>query len=565
MLRKDPARRYQTVAALAEDLRRYRANEPVSARPDSMAYRLAKFLRRHRSMVAAAGVVVLSLAAGLAGTITQARRAEALAAKAQMERDNAVRQLSYAESSNEFITFLLDQSGPDKPFTITELLARGEQLVTRQFTDDPATRARLQRHLSGLHAQAGQGSKARALLEQAQAAAKVVDDPTLHANIECALAWQASEGGSGDAALQMVDKALARLGEAADGETGRSARAECQFTRGQVRFARGDAQAAVADLQGALATLGRPRTDERTLAIRIRSTLALAWHRVGQAPQAIAEYERVVAELDAMGRGSTQLVAALHNNLGVLLFSSGQTLRARQASGRAYDIVRDAGTPDAILESVYAKLMTQLGQEREALPLAEHAIASARASGNERAKIIAMQNGAATLCAVGDFARCDALLAEAQAGLVRTMPPGSTALAGIHVQRAELALAQADPREAARVLGLALALVGARPETSPSAIQALALTARAEQLLGDLPSAQQHAQQAVATARRAMEGFQHSRWLGSALVAQGRVQQAQGDAEGARVSWRAALAELQATDGDAAPLTVEARKLLASP
>ena len=562
MLRKDPAERYQTVAALAEDLRRYRANEPVSARPDSLAYRVAKFTRRHRSMVAAAAVVVLSLAAGLVGTLTQARRAEAHAAQAQLERDNALRQLSYAESSNEFITFLLDQIGADKPFTMAELLTRGEQLLKKQFADDPATRARLQMHLSGLYAQGGQAGKAGELLAQAQRAAQDVDEPTLHATIECGLAWQASEKGSADVALQMLDQALARLNDATDREAGRSARAECLFTRGQVRFARGDARASTVDLQQALTTLGRPRTDQRTLAIRIRSTLALALHTVGQASSAISEYERVVGELEAMGRGSTQLVAALYNNLGVLLNASGQTLRAKQASERAFEIVRGTGTSDPVLEAVYAKLLTQLGRAREALPLAEHAIAGARASGNERVTVIALQSGAVTLCAVGDLARCEVLLAEAQAMLARTMPPGSPAIASIQVQQAELALARADPREAARVLGHAVAAFGVPLEVSVNGIQALVLLARAEQRLGDLQSAQLHAEQAVAGARKAMTGFEHSRLLGSALVAQGLVQRARGDVEAARTSWRVALVELQVTDGDTAPPTEEARRLL---
>ena len=411
-------------------------------------------------MVAAAAVVALSLAAGLAGTITQARRAAAQAAQAQRERDNAMRQLSYAESSNEFVTFLLDQGGSDKPFTLAELLARGEELVTKQFADDPATRARLQMHLSGLYAQGGAGGKAAALLEQAQRAAQSVDDPTLHATIECGLAWQASEKGSAGRRAPDGGPALARLNEPDERETGRSARAECLFAGGQVRFARGDDKAAAADLQQALAALGTPRTDQRTLAIRIRSTLALALHRIGQPAAAIAEYERVVAELDAMGRSRTQLVATLHNNLAVLLNASGQTLRAKKASERALEIAQGLGTPDPTLESVYAKLLTQLGRPRDALPIAERAIVAARAAGNERIKISTVQNGAVTLCAVGDLARCDVMLAEAHAGLVKTLPPGSTAIASIQVQQAELALARADLRGAARVLLQALPAFG---------------------------------------------------------------------------------------------------------
>ncbi len=561
MLRKRPAERYQTAAELAEDLRRYRANEPVSARADSMSYRVAKFTRRHRTVVAAVAIVGLSLAAGLAGTITQARRAEAEAAKARLERDTALRHLSYAESSNEFITFLLDQGGSDKPVIMTELLARGERLVTRQFAGDAATRARLQMHLSGLYAQGGQSEKAGALLAQAQQAAVGVDDETLHATLECALAWQASEKGSADLAFGMMDKALARLDAAADRETAKSARAECLFARGQLRFVRGEAEPSAADLRLALATLGQPRTDQRTLAIRIRSTLALALHRVGQAAAAIAEYERVVNELETMGRGGTQLVASLYNNLGVLLSASGQPLRALRASERAFEIARGSGAADPVLEAVYARLLTDLGRPREALPLAEHAIASARAGDNERIKMATLQNGVVTFRVLGDFARCEAVLNDADAILTRTKQ-GGTAMASLQVQRAELALARADPREASRLLTLAVAAYGS-PETNANGINPLILLARAEQQLGDLASARRHAEQALAGARKAMTGFEHSRWLGSALVAQGLVQQASGEAEAATASWRSALVELQATAGDTAPPTEEVRRLLA--
>jgi hypothetical protein len=91
----------------------------------------------------------------------------------------------------------------------------------------------------------------------------------------------------------------------------------------------------------------------------------------------------------------------------------------------------------------------------------------------------------------------------------------------------------------------------------------LILFARAEQQLGDLPSARRHAEQAVAGARSAMAGFEHSRLLGSALVAQGIVQRASGELAAARASWTDALVELRATAGDGAPPTEEARRLLA--
>ncbi len=152
-LKKKSAERYATVNAFGDDLRRYLDHQPVSARPDTLAYRLGKFARRNRVTVAAGALTALAIVAGLVGTITQARRAseqaqraEQQAQQARHERDHALHELSYAEASDEFLSFLL-QEGSDKPFTTSQLLARGEQLVDRQFADDPALRARLlQRH-----------------------------------------------------------------------------------------------------------------------------------------------------------------------------------------------------------------------------------------------------------------------------------------------------------------------------------------------------------------------------------------------------------------------------------
>jgi tetratricopeptide (TPR) repeat protein len=64
-LRKSPADRYPSVAALADDLRRHLEHQPISARPDTILYRSAKFLRRQRIPVVAAIVTLAGLCAGL--------------------------------------------------------------------------------------------------------------------------------------------------------------------------------------------------------------------------------------------------------------------------------------------------------------------------------------------------------------------------------------------------------------------------------------------------------------------------------------------------------------------
>ncbi|HJV63181.1 MAG TPA: protein kinase [Albitalea sp.] len=74
-LKKAPAQRYANAAQLAEDLQRYLAHEPVTARPDGAAYRVAKFVRRHRLGVAAGGITAAALAVGVSATLWQAREA----------------------------------------------------------------------------------------------------------------------------------------------------------------------------------------------------------------------------------------------------------------------------------------------------------------------------------------------------------------------------------------------------------------------------------------------------------------------------------------------------------
>ncbi|MCX5689424.1 MAG: serine/threonine protein kinase, partial [Planctomycetota bacterium] len=67
-MEKDPLRRYQSAAAMAADIRRYLDHLPIAARPTSRGYMAAKFVRRHRVLVAGVGATMLALAAGLAGT-----------------------------------------------------------------------------------------------------------------------------------------------------------------------------------------------------------------------------------------------------------------------------------------------------------------------------------------------------------------------------------------------------------------------------------------------------------------------------------------------------------------
>jgi len=88
-LRKQPAWRYPSVEQLADDVRRHRRGWPILAKGNRPWYRLRKFARRHWLPMAAAALVVLSLAAGVVAATYEARRANQARAIAEVERAHA--------------------------------------------------------------------------------------------------------------------------------------------------------------------------------------------------------------------------------------------------------------------------------------------------------------------------------------------------------------------------------------------------------------------------------------------------------------------------------------------
>ena len=145
------------------------------------------------------------------------------------------------------------------------------------------------------------------------------------------------------------------------------------------------------------------------------------------------------------------------------------------------------------------------------------------------------------------------------------LPAGHSRLGVLEMAQAQLALARGEPAVAHAALERAVAIFDAASDRNNLGIRAVTLLARTEQQLGALDDASAHATRAVAQARAAMGGFAHSEWLGSALVAQGLVERARGDAGAAQAAWRAAVAELEPTVGEGAPAAVEARRLLSEP
>ena len=94
-LRKEPERRYSSVEQFSDDIGRYLDGLPVRAHRDTVGYRASKFVRRHKTAVAATAVVVLAIVAGVIAALWQGRIARVERAKAE-RRFNDVRRLAHS-------------------------------------------------------------------------------------------------------------------------------------------------------------------------------------------------------------------------------------------------------------------------------------------------------------------------------------------------------------------------------------------------------------------------------------------------------------------------------------
>ncbi|MFL6630320.1 MAG: protein kinase domain-containing protein [Vitreoscilla sp.] len=82
-LKKSPSERYANAGAMADDIRRYLAHEPIAARPDSRLYRAVRFAQRHRTGVTATSLAIAALGAGIGIALWQAREAQAQRVQAE--------------------------------------------------------------------------------------------------------------------------------------------------------------------------------------------------------------------------------------------------------------------------------------------------------------------------------------------------------------------------------------------------------------------------------------------------------------------------------------------------
>lgn len=374
---------------------------PLSA-PE--VHQLRRLVRRHRSFLASAALVIVTLAGGLVATAVQARRAEQEAMRADAE--------------TQFLEGLFKASDPRQargtiPDT-RELLRRGTERLSKELRDQPLLKARLLDTLGGIHTELGLYDKAQPLLDESLAIRQRLDggDSLEVAATLVRLGGLAQRSGKGDA-VALFRRALAlreaRRGpadpEAADilGKLGMTLASQGRFGEAETTLRRAlalqqqlwgerDPRAAkvLHNLGGIEYYRGRPAEAERLLqrALEIREAalppddpdlagsreaLALLRQQQGRPAEAAPLLERLVATSEKVYGPTHPEFARTLLNLGLARKALGEATAARQLIERALAIDEGSLAPDhpQLVQTLaaLADVHFELGQYSEAEPL----------------------------------------------------------------------------------------------------------------------------------------------------------------------------------------------------
>lgn len=452
-MRYEASERYQSVDELAGDLRHFRRLEPIAARRGERVYRIRRFLRRNRTPLIAAGLLLAALGAGVAGVVLQMRRTEIarLAGTAENERATALR--------DGFMLLLraASQSGGSGFASARQVLDAAAAQLQRE---DDAHAPLLLRTLAELYGEIGDPRTAIRLMERY--AEQVRGSAGRLAEAQLALAGYRFQLGE-------RDKAQAALSEAKRVFEGEPARHPKQLAElagveaGLLREA-GKRPEAMARLRTAIAELtalfGRDNGEIATL----QHNLALHALEAGQidvAAQALDEAERVLA---ASGRGRSVIAIGVLNLQAALALRQGDAAGAEKLWRQAVERQRRDYGPSLALAAIelnLGRLIMAGSRFAEAMPILEGALGiAAPLAGESNAVTIMLRQSRATGLMVQER------LAEAQGEIDQALRAARAAFGERHPYvgiglgaRSQILLAQSDPAAAMQALDQAEAIL----------------------------------------------------------------------------------------------------------
>jgi len=170
---KEPQRRYASVEAFSDDIRRYLDGLPVRARKPSLGYRAAKFVKRNAVGVAASAVVLVLLVAFAVAMALQSARVARERDLAEKERTAAQRERETAQRVSAFLVDLFKVSDPSEArgntVTAREVLDKGADRIATELKDQPEVRGTLMDTMGTVYVNLGLYDRAVPLLQEALA------------------------------------------------------------------------------------------------------------------------------------------------------------------------------------------------------------------------------------------------------------------------------------------------------------------------------------------------------------------------------------------------------------
>ncbi len=153
--------RYDDVAQLQQDLERYYQNRPLLAKPPTMAYRLHKFLKRHRFGVVSGLAILVILITGLITTTAAMIRADKARRKAEEAEKTAQVTVDYLRQ----ILASADPSQDGRDVRVVDLLDRASKMITSDMDGRPEIEAPLRKTLGWTYLELGLYDRAKIELQ----------------------------------------------------------------------------------------------------------------------------------------------------------------------------------------------------------------------------------------------------------------------------------------------------------------------------------------------------------------------------------------------------------------
>jgi serine/threonine protein kinase len=549
-LKKSAAERYPTVEAFAEDLRRHLDHEPVSARPDSLAYRTSKFVVRNRLAVGAAAIILLTIVAGAAVSIWQA-------IEATRQRDRALSLAARNEAVIDFVNGMLTEVAPaDQPVRVADLIERSRSILISEDSI-PEHRAAILSMLSAYYLSSGKPAQAQDMLALARDLTKATTDADLRALLLCESAYAASLLGKPDDARTLIENGLA-ASEHTDSEI------QCLRNRGYIAQNTNDPEAALDYALRAQTRLRESATRKSDVEAFVLGDIAAAHYLAGRNGEAERFYAQALAKMTEIGRGESPSVFFLRNNWGAASNSAGDTRRALEQYDEALKIAVHrsiGGEPPPYLLLNRATALSSLARYPEALDAYRAAIESATRAGHAVVRVGALAYRAGTYALMGDVDRAETEVAEIAPEVGKSVPADSVPAMTILQVQARVHAARGRFGEAVAGLTKIVEFFDGRKMTVAPLARALNFRAEAHLGQGDKDAALADAQRALEISRRLQGDKSWSSLTGLSMLSIARIQESRGEHEAATIAAREALAHFVETLGPDHPDAHRAEQL----